>query len=101
MNSVPYIMLSASKIHAVGAFRMYRLKTSTQTMAISAMISQAAALPTQVLIPSIVWRKRWTVIHQLPQSSKRREKAPPGRFTEWCFAGWQDYQMGFFAFAPQ
>jgi hypothetical protein len=39
---------------------MYRLKTSTQTTAISATISQAAALPTHVLMPSIVCKNRWT-----------------------------------------
>jgi len=40
-------MLLASKIHAVGTFRMERLKTSMQTMIIRTMISQAAVLPTQ------------------------------------------------------
>ena len=58
MNSVPYSMFSASKIHAVGAFKRYRLKTSTQTTVINAMISQAASLPTQVLTPSMAYRKR-------------------------------------------
>jgi hypothetical protein len=38
------------------------LNTSTQTSVISPMISQAAALPTQVLMPSIVCRKLWTFI---------------------------------------
>jgi hypothetical protein len=47
-------MLSKSKIHAVGAFRMRRLKTSTQTTVIRIMINQAAALPNHVLMPSIV-----------------------------------------------
>ena len=54
MKHVPYSIFSASKIQAVGAFRMYRLKTSTQTMVISKIISQANALPTQVLMPSMV-----------------------------------------------
>ena len=44
----------ASKIQAVGAFRRYRLKTSTQTTVISKTISQANVLPTQVLMPSMV-----------------------------------------------
>jgi hypothetical protein len=34
------------------------LKTSTHTMAVSPMMSQAAALPAQVLMASIVYRKR-------------------------------------------
>ena len=40
-------MLLKSKIQAVGAFRMYRLKTSIATTNVSAMMSQAAALPDQ------------------------------------------------------
>jgi len=55
MNKVPYIMLLASKIQAVGAFKAYRLKTSTTTNNISPTISQAKAFPTQVLILSAVW----------------------------------------------
>jgi hypothetical protein len=31
-------------------------------MAVRPMISQAAALPTQVLIASTMWRQRWTVM---------------------------------------
>jgi hypothetical protein len=33
---------------------------SAQTTSISAMMSQATVLPTQVLISSIAYRKRWT-----------------------------------------
>ena len=47
MNRVPYSMLLKSKIQAVGALRMYRLNTSTDTTKVSARISQAAAFPTQ------------------------------------------------------
>jgi hypothetical protein len=46
-----------------------------QTTAISAMISQAAALPTQVLKPSIVWRKRSTVMSFIIAQAS---EAPPG-----------------------
>ena len=60
MNSVPYIMFSASKIHDVGAFRMYRLKTSMQTISISEMISHEVTLPAHVLMRSAVCSRRWT-----------------------------------------
>ena len=47
MNSVPYSMLLKSKIQAVGAFRMYRLKTSTETTSVNPTISHANVLPDQ------------------------------------------------------
>ena len=47
MNRVPYSMLLKSKIQAVGAFRMYRLKTSIETTNVSATMSQAKSLPDQ------------------------------------------------------
>ncbi len=47
MNSVPYSMLSRSKIQAVGALRMYRLKTSMATTNVRATISHAKVLPDQ------------------------------------------------------
>src|ERR1043166_4246222 len=42
------------------------MNTSTQTTVISSMISQDAALPTHVLIPSIVCRNFSTSIHPHP-----------------------------------
>ena len=54
MNRVPYSMLLTSNIQAVGALSAYRLNTSAQTTNINTTISQAAALPTQVLMWSAV-----------------------------------------------
>src|SRR5262245_57428031 len=67
---------------------MYRLNTSRQTTHISRTISQANALPTQVLIPSIVWRTPWTFIYDRSPAAERlgNDKAPSRRPTEWCFA---------------
>ena len=57
MKSVPYIMLLASKIQAVGAFNAYRLKTSITTKSMSATMSHAKVFPTHVLISSAVCSK--------------------------------------------
>jgi hypothetical protein len=51
MNSVPYSMLLTSKTQAVGMLSDVALEHLAQTSSISATISQAKALPIQVLMP--------------------------------------------------
>ena len=67
------------------------------------MISQAAVLPTQVLMPSIVCRTRWTFIVYLPpfvdEDWQEQSTIPVG--AEWCFAGSVRRQIGDFAFGPK
>src|ERR671930_826235 len=62
MNRVPYNMLLKSKIHEVGAFRMYRLNTSTETTNVNARISQAKAFPHHTLTSSMARTKRGVFI---------------------------------------
>ena len=67
------------------------------------MISQAAALPTQVLMPSIVCRKALDVHIQSPPrrgefGNEQSTIRPP---SEWCFAVSVCRQIGDFAFGPK
>src|ERR1044072_1039126 len=71
-------MLLASKIHAVGMLRMYRLNPSAQTSSISPTISQAHALPIQVLMPSMVWRNFSTVMNCAVPAPSYQSNAPSG-----------------------
>jgi hypothetical protein len=79
------------------------LKTSTQTTVISAMISHAAALPTQVLMPSIACRMLWTLIHcrrrceeKLSTTKHHSVTLPNG-----ALPVQRVVQIGFLAFGPQ
>jgi len=59
-------------------------------------------LPTQVLIPSIVWQNLWTafIAAELVEIAEQQSTIQ-FFFTEWCSAVAVRLQIGFLAFAPK